>query len=252
MTDSGLDPICAAAARQSALDRGSGRARRGRTRRQADDRRRAVDHPPWPVDRGWPEPLADQRRTALAAGRDPQPGAGRRGRQEQSGRLLAIRSGERRRARARAAGHGPAAAHRAVRRSRRVTGRRRAPACGRRPARGSSARAGRPPRRAAGAGRLSAAGGAATDARAAAAEGAPPGQQGPGTPGQPSAQTGAALAAEVVGRDASGRLLLRAAGLTLRLEAVLDLPAGARLQLILPPGLATSSLPALDDDPLRG
>jgi hypothetical protein len=98
---------------------------------------------------------------------------------------------------------------------------------------------------------LSAAGGAATDARAAAAEGAPPGQQGPGTPGQPPAQTGAVLAAEVVGRDASGRLLLRAAGLTLRLEAVLDLPAGARLHLILPPGLATSSLPALDDDPLR-
>ena len=76
-----------------------------------------------------------------------------------------------------------------------------------------------------------------------------------GRPDQPPAQlTGVALAAEVVGRDAAGRLLLQAAGLSLRLETPLDLPGGARLQLSLPYGFAPAAAEALsapDDDPLR-
>lgn len=45
---------------------------------------------------------------------------------------------------------------------------------------------------------------------------------------------GQALEAVVLPRDALGRTLLRAAGLTLQVDTSLDLPAGARLQLSLP------------------
>jgi hypothetical protein len=45
---------------------------------------------------------------------------------------------------------------------------------------------------------------------------------------------GQALEAVVLPRDALGRTLLRAAGLTLQVDSSLDLPAGARLQLSLP------------------
>jgi hypothetical protein len=61
------------------------------------------------------------------------------------------------------------------------------------------------------------------------------GQPAPGPPAQ-SALAGSPLTAEVDGPDPSGRLLLRAAGLTLRLETAVDVPAGARLQLFLPAG----------------
>jgi hypothetical protein len=52
---------------------------------------------------------------------------------------------------------------------------------------------------------------------------------------------GQALEAVVLPRNALGRTLLRAAGLTLQVDPSLDLPAGARLHLSLPAGL---SLPA--------
>jgi hypothetical protein len=85
-------------------------------------------------------------------------------------------------------------------------------------------------------------------ARAAVAEGS--------APGQPSGQvTGGAVLAEVVGHDSSGRPLLRAPGLSLRLDAPLDLPGGARLQLTLPhafaPPAPADAQAAPDDDPLR-
>ena len=55
--------------------------------------------------------------------------------------------------------------------------------------------------------------------------------------------------------SSSGRLLLRAAGLTLRLEAPLDLPFGARLELLLPHDLKSPppgpAAPPAGDDPLR-
>ena len=66
-----------------------------------------------------------------------------------------------------------------------------------------------------------------------ARRGAAGGQPAPGSPAQ-AAPAGGPLTAEVDGPDPSGRLLLRAAGLTLRLETAVDVPAGARLQLFLP------------------
>jgi hypothetical protein len=60
----------------------------------------------------------------------------------------------------------------------------------------------------------------------------------PGPPGQ-AVSAGGALTAEVSRSDPSGGLLLRAAGLTLRLETAVDVPAGARLQLVLPDGFAS-------------
>jgi hypothetical protein len=60
-----------------------------------------------------------------------------------------------------------------------------------------------------------------------------------------------ALAADVRGRDALGRLLLQAAGLTLRLEsAELGLPAEARVGLLLPRGLPQPSQPSQPGDPV--
>ena len=53
----------------------------------------------------------------------------------------------------------------------------------------------------------------------------------------PTTAGSAPLVAEV-GHDPDGRLLLRVAGLTLRLEAALDVPVGARLQVALPDGFA--------------
>ena len=63
--------------------------------------------------------------------------------------------------------------------------------------------------------------------------GAAAGQPARGSPAQ-TVPAGSPLTAEVDGPDPSGRLLLRAAGLTLRLETAVDVPAGARLQLFLP------------------
>ena len=104
--------------------------------------------------------------------------------------------------------------------------------------------------------RLFVAGLATTEGSAAAADAARLGQKHAGVAGQPSGQiTGGALAAEVVGRDGAGRPLLQAAGLRLRLEAALDLPAGARLQLASPQGLAWPPsggvTPAPGDGPWR-
>ena len=59
----------------------------------------------------------------------------------------------------------------------------------------------------------------------------------------------AMLPAEVLRRDAQGRLLLAAHGLRLRLEAALDLPPGTRVLLALPPGLTPGD--AASTDPLR-
>ena len=50
----------------------------------------------------------------------------------------------------------------------------------------------------------------------------------------PWRREGRALEAVVLPRDALGRTLLRAAGLTLQVDTPLDLPAGSRLQLSLP------------------
>ena len=44
----------------------------------------------------------------------------------------------------------------------------------------------------------------------------------------------AGFTAEVTARDALGRLFLQAAGMTFRVDEALDLPIGARLQLVLP------------------
>ncbi len=56
-----------------------------------------------------------------------------------------------------------------------------------------------------------------------------------------SAPAGGALIAEVVRAGPAGPLLLRAAGLTLRLETAVDVPVGARLQLVLPDSVAIRS-----------
>jgi hypothetical protein len=59
-------------------------------------------------------------------------------------------------------------------------------------------------------------------------------------PGAPRS-SGNTLSAEVIGAEPAGRVLVRAAGLTLRLETTVDVPAGARLQLVLPDGIAARS-----------
>jgi hypothetical protein len=63
----------------------------------------------------------------------------------------------------------------------------------------------------------------------------------PDPPG-PVASSGRTVTAEVVRADPTGSLLLRAPGLTLRLETAVDVPAGARLQLALPAGFLTGSV----------
>ncbi len=83
--------------------------------------------------------------------------------------------------------------------------------------------------------RLTAIGQEATaSSRSGTATGAIAGSQASGQ----TAAAGSRLTAEVDGPDPSGRLLLRAAGLTLRLETAVDVPAGARLQLFLPAGVS--------------
>jgi hypothetical protein len=69
-----------------------------------------------------------------------------------------------------------------------------------------------------------------------AAAGEPP----PDAPGAPHF-SGSALSAEVIGSDPAGRALVRAAGLMLRLETTVDVPPGARLQLVLPAGIGARS-----------
>jgi hypothetical protein len=61
---------------------------------------------------------------------------------------------------------------------------------------------------------------------------------------------GQVIAATMLPRDALGRSLLRAAGVTWQVEPLVDLPAGARLQLSLPAGLPGSSA-ALQAGPLE-
>ena len=64
------------------------------------------------------------------------------------------------------------------------------------------------------------------------------------------AAQGRALEAVVLPRDALGRTLLRAAGLTLQVDTPLDLPPGSRLQLSLPAEPARSGVALLQAGPL--
>ena len=78
------------------------------------------------------------------------------------------------------------------------------------------------------------------------------GELAPGATGHPPPGDGA-LSAEVLRVDPVGHLLLRAADLTLRLETAVDVPAGARLQLVLPESFAARSgqpAPTVASDPL--
>jgi hypothetical protein len=74
----------------------------------------------------------------------------------------------------------------------------------------------------------------------------PPSSRGAGPKPQAETDVGRRVAsssevpAEVAGRESGGRLLMRAAGWTIRVETPVDLPAGARVQLVLPAG---TSLP---------
>ena len=65
------------------------------------------------------------------------------------------------------------------------------------------------------------------------------------------AAQGRALEAVVLPRDALGRTLLRAAGLTMWVDTPLDLPAGARLQLSLPAAPARFGLALPEAGPLE-
>jgi hypothetical protein len=59
--------------------------------------------------------------------------------------------------------------------------------------------------------------------------------------GDPPTLSGGPLTVEVEGPDHSGHLLLRAGPLTFRLEGAIDVPMGARLQLLLAEGLPLAS-----------
>jgi hypothetical protein len=65
------------------------------------------------------------------------------------------------------------------------------------------------------------------------------------------AAQGRALEAVVLPRDALGRVLLRVAGLALRVDTPLDLPVGARLQMSLPAGPARFGLALPKAGPLE-
>jgi hypothetical protein len=72
----------------------------------------------------------------------------------------------------------------------------------------------------------------------------------PATLGAHAAQ-GHALEVIVLPRDALGRTLLRAAGVTLQLDTPVDLPAGARLQLTVPAGTTGAGAASLQAGPLE-